>query len=182
MDTTPFSNSDPAETAPAPPGDGDPASTQSPDAGGPRRLFVVAVLSAILGLGITLSFGYADHDPHPHDVRIAVAAPAGVAARVQAGLQQAAPGGFRVIAVSGAGAATRAVRSQSALAALIVPASASNTVVTAGAEGLTEQQALTKALTAASSAMHRSARPLDVAPLQAATRPGCRASCSAWDC
>ncbi len=98
MDTTPFSNSDPAETAPAPPGDGDPASTQSPDAGGPRRLFVVAVLSAILGLGITLSFGYADHDPHPHDVRIAVAAPAGVAARVQAGLQQAAPGGFRVIA------------------------------------------------------------------------------------
>jgi hypothetical protein len=28
-----------------------------------RRLFAIAVLAGLLGLGITLSFGYADHDP-----------------------------------------------------------------------------------------------------------------------
>ena len=44
-------------------------------AGESRGLFIVAVLAAVLGLGITLSFGYADHAPRPHGVRIAVAAP-----------------------------------------------------------------------------------------------------------
>jgi hypothetical protein len=142
------------------------------NAGGPpqggrglRRLFAIAVFAAILGLGITLSFGYADHDPRPHGVRIAVAASPAVRAHVAAGLERAQPGGFDVISVASAQAAAHSVRSQSNAGALIVPASGPATIVTAGAEGLTQKQALTNALTAASAAMHRTDKPLDVAPL-----------------
>jgi hypothetical protein len=123
------------------------------------------VFAAILGLGITLSFGYADHDPRPHGVRIAVAAPPAVRAHVASGLDRAQPGGFDIVGVASAQAAARSVRSQSTAGALIVPPVGPTTIVTAGAEGLTQKQALTKALTAASAAMHRTARPLDVAPL-----------------
>jgi hypothetical protein len=128
-------------------------------------LFAIAAFAAILGLGITLSFGYADHAPRPHGIRIAVAAGPVVRVHVAAGLDRAQPGGFDVVGVGSAQAAARSVRSQSTAGALIVPASGPNTIVTAGAEGVTLKQALTKALTAASAAMHRTAKPLDVAPL-----------------
>jgi hypothetical protein len=123
------------------------------------------VFGAILGLAITLSFGYADHDPRPHSVRIAVAAPPAVRADLAAGLERAEAGGFEVVGVGSAHAATHGVRSQSTAGALIVPASGATTIVTAGADGLTQKQALITALTAASTAMHRSAEALDVAPL-----------------
>ena len=42
----------------------------------PRRLFAVAVAAAVFGFVLTLSFGFADHAPAPHGVRVAVAAPA----------------------------------------------------------------------------------------------------------
>jgi hypothetical protein len=41
----------------------------------PGRLFVIAVAAAVVCFVITLSFGYADHAPAPHGVRLAVAAP-----------------------------------------------------------------------------------------------------------
>jgi hypothetical protein len=40
----------------------------------PRRLFAVAVAAAVAGFIRTLSYGYADHAPAPHGVRVAVAA------------------------------------------------------------------------------------------------------------
>ena len=149
-----------SEASPAQTGGGAPSA-----APGLRRLFAVAVFAAILGLGIALSFGYADHAPRPHGVRIAVAAPPAVRAHVAAGLERAQPGSFDVVAVASAQAAARTVRSQSTAGALIVPASGPTTIVTAGAEGLTQKQALTKALAAASAAMHRSAQGLDGAAL-----------------
>jgi hypothetical protein len=149
-----------SEASPAQTGGGAPSAAL-----GLRRLFAVAVFAAVLGFGIALSFGYADHHPRPHGVRIAVAAPPAVRAHVAAGLERAEPGGFDVVSVATAQAAARSVRSQSTAGALIVPASGPTTIVTAGAEGLTQKQALTTALTAASAAMHRSAKPLDVAPL-----------------
>jgi len=132
---------------------------------GVRRLFAIAVFAAVLGFGITLSFGYADHAPRPHGVRIAVAAPLAVRSYVAAGLERAQPGGFDVVGVGTAQAAYRSVYSQSTAGALIVPPSGPITMVTASAEGLTQKQAVTKALTAASAAMHRTAKALDVAPL-----------------
>jgi hypothetical protein len=64
------------------------------------------------------------------------------------------------------------VRSQSTAAGLIVPPSGAVTIVTAGAEGVLQQQALTAALTGASQSMHRAAKRLDVAPLSSGDRTG----------
>jgi hypothetical protein len=141
-----------------------PASPASP-ALSPRRLFTVAIAAAVAGLALMLSFGYADHAPKPHHVRIAVSAPAAVVSRLAAGLDQQAPGAFTLVSVPGAGAATHSVRSQSAAGALIVPAAGANMIVTAAAEGTLQQQVITQALAAASSAMHRAVTSADVAPL-----------------
>src|ERR1700733_14203999 len=168
MNTTPeLPNSPPANSAPAPSEGRFPRSAPSP-----RRLFGVAVFAAILGFGVTLSFGYADHDPKPHGVRIAIAAPPAVSAEVAAGLERAEPGGFDLVPVPSAGAATHSARSQSTAGALVVPPSGPVTIVTAGAEGVLQQQALTAALTAASRSMHRAAKSLDVAPLPSGDRAG----------
>ncbi len=168
MNTTPETPKRPSpHAAPAPSADRLPPSVPSP-----RRLFAVAVFAAILGLGITLSFGYADHSPRPHGVRVAIAAPPAVSAKVAAGLQHAEPGGFDLVPAAGGQAATHEVRSQSTAGALIVPPSGPVTIVTAGAEGVLQQQALTAALTAASRSMHRAAKSLDVAPLPSGDRAG----------
>ena len=148
------------------------ASGQLPPGPSPRRLFTIAVVAALLGLGITLSFGYADHAPEPHGVRVAVAAAPTVRARVAAGLRRAEPGGFELVSVPSARAATRSVRSQTNAGALIVPADGAVTIVTAGAEGVSLQRAITVALTGATSSMRRSTKPLDVAPLSSGDRAG----------
>jgi hypothetical protein len=137
-----------------------------------RRLFAIAVLAGLLGLGITLSFGYADHDPKPHNVRVAVAATPAVRAKLAAGLRRAAPRSFDLVTAASVAAAIGSVRSQSTAGALIVPRNGAVTVVTAGAEGLLQQQAIMAALTAASQSMDRPAKPLDVAPLSAGDRSG----------
>lgn len=136
------------------------------------RLFVFAVLAAVLGFGITLSFGYAEHSPRPHGVRVAVDAAPTVRAAVRAGLERAEPGGFDVVSATTAGHATRSVRSQVTAGALIVPVRGPVTIVTAGADGLLQQQALTAALTAVSGSLHRASIPLDVAPLGSGDRAG----------
>ena len=80
----------------------------------PRRLFATAVAAAVVSFVLTLSFGFADHAPAPHGVRIAVAAPAGFVRELTTGLAHAAPGGFTVVAAPSARAAIGSVRSQSA--------------------------------------------------------------------
>jgi len=140
--------------------------------GSPRRLFVVALLAAVAGLALTLSFGYADHDPRPHHVKIAVAAPAPVVQKLAAGLDHAAPGGFDLIRVSSATAAISSVRSQSTAGGFVVPATGATTIVTAGGNGTLEQTAITGALSAAAAAVHRPTRALDVAPLPTGDRSG----------
>lgn len=148
------------------------AQPEPPRGSAPRRLFVVAFLAALIALAFTLSFGYADHAPRPHDVKIAVAAPAAISAKLASGLERAEPGGFKLIAVSSAQAAIHSVRSQRAAGALIVPASGTNTIVTAGAEGTLQQQVLTQALGNASTAMHRPVKSVDAVPLSAGDHSG----------
>ncbi len=138
----------------------------------PRPLFAVAIAAAVVGFILTLSFGFADHDPAPHGVRLAVAAPAGVVRELTAGLGHADPGGFTVVAEPSASAATGSVRAQSAAGGLLAGPAGPVTIVTAGAAGSSQQQAITKALTAAATALHRPVRPLDVAPLPAGDRAG----------
>ncbi len=138
----------------------------------PHRLFAIALLAAILGLVIALSFGYADHDPKPHGVRIAVSATAGVSRQLAAGLQHAQPGGFDVINVRTAQQALSSVRSQSAAGGYLVPAAGPVTIVTAGAAGASQQAAITAALIAFSGAQHRQTGAIDVAPLSAGDHAG----------
>src|ERR1700760_3571110 len=104
------SGSRPTEDPPAPVQSLQPSEASAPEAPqqdrpatalpAPRRLFVVAILAALLGFGITLSFGSPDHSPKPHGVRIAVAAPRAVSSGLAAGLERAEPGGFDAVRVS----------------------------------------------------------------------------------
>ncbi len=150
-----------------------PPEDRVPPAGpSPRRLFAIPVVAALLGLGITLSFGYADHDPKPHGVRIAVAAAPAVRAKLAAGLQRVEPGGFDLVHAASARVAAQSVRSQTTAGALIVPPSGAVSIVTAGAEGVLQQQAITAALAAASQAMRRPTKLLDVAPLPSGDHAG----------
>ena len=102
----------------------------------PRRLFAVAAAAAVVGFILTLSFGFADHAPAPHGVRVAVAAPAGLVQGLATGLAHAAPGGFAVVAAPSARAVINAVRSQSAAGGLVTGATGPVTIVTAGAAGV----------------------------------------------
>ena len=138
----------------------------------PRRLFAVAVAAAVVGLVLTLSFGFADHSPAPHGVRLAVAAPAGLVRGLAVGLAHRAPGGFTVVAASSASAVIDSVRAQSTVGGLTAGPTGPVTIVTAGAVGAGQQQAISAALTAAATALHRQARPLDVAPLPVGDRAG----------
>jgi hypothetical protein len=138
----------------------------------PRRLFAVAVAAAVVGFILTLSFGFADHAPAPHGVRVAVAAPAGLVQGLTTGLAHAVPGGFTVMAAPSARAVIASVRSQSAAGGLVAGATGAVTIVTAGAAGLSQQQTITAALTGAATALHRQARSLDGAPLPARDRAG----------
>src|ERR1700733_12354950 len=114
----------------------------------PRRLFAIAVAAAMAGFIITLSFGFADHAPAPHGVRIAVAAPAEVVRGLTTGLAHAAPGGFTIVAAPSAHAVADSVRSQSTAGGLVTAATGPAMIVTAGAAGSSQQQVITAALTA----------------------------------
>ena len=138
----------------------------------PRRLFVIALAAAGVGFILTLSFGFADHAPAPHGVRLAVAAPPRLVQGLTAGLAHAAPGGFTVVAAPSARAVRGSVLAQQAAGGLIAGATGPVTIVTAAAAGASQQQAITAALMAAATALHRQARLLDVAPLPANDRTG----------
>jgi hypothetical protein len=164
----------PQQPSPGPPSPPGLPSPEQPPPGrpSPRRLFVVAVAAAVIGFILTLSFGFADHAPAPHGVRLAVAAPPRLVLGLTAGLAHAAPGGFTVVAEPSARAVTSSVLSQQAAGGLVAGATGPVTIVTAAAAGSSQQQAITAALMAAATALHRQARPLDVAPLPANDRAG----------
>jgi hypothetical protein len=67
---------------------------------------------------------------------------------------------------------TDSVRSESTAGGLVAGGTGPVTIVTAGAAGTSQQQAITAALTAAATALHRQVHPLDVAPLPASDRAG----------
>jgi hypothetical protein len=138
----------------------------------PRRLFAVAVAVAVASFILSLSYGFAYHAPAPHGLRVAVAAPAAFTAGLSAGLAHADPGGFAVVTAPSARAVTDSVRSQSTAGGLVTGTAGPVTIVTAGAAGTSQQAAITAALTAAATALHRQARSLDVVPLPARDHAG----------
>jgi len=159
---TPAATASPAEPTP-------PAATlpSRPPRGPSRRLMLIAVLAAVAGGLLTLSFSYADHSPRPHDIRIAVVAPRPVVARVAAGLDHALPGGFTVRGAPSASAATTALRDQQIRGALVLsPGTPPHAeILTAGAAGLTLQEVVETALTDAATAAGAKSSVRDVVPV-----------------
>lgn len=137
-----------------------------------RRLFVVALAATCVGLLISLSFGYANHSPRPHNVRLEIVGPAVAAQHIQIGLDHAMPGGFEVVHASSVGIARRAILDQKAAGALIIPPAGPTTTLTAGADGLTLSQAVISALGASSRALGRPTVVHDLVPLPRSDRAG----------
>ena len=161
--------------------------TPTPPPGGPRGtgpvpgrgLILIAIAAAVAGALLTLSFTYADHDPAPHDIRVAVVAPPGragtVTARVAAGLSHAAPGAFRVVGAPSAQAARAALREQRIRGALVLGAGADAhraQVLTASAASLTLAQVVQNALGHAAAAVGATVTVDDVVPLPSSDRAG----------
>jgi len=146
--------------------------TRLPRQPSPVRLFAISVAAALIGLIFMLSFGFADHAPAPHGVRLAVSAPAPFTRELSAELADTEPGGFSVVAEPSGQAVAGSVRAQSAAGGLVAGPTGPVTIVTAGAAGASQQQTITAALTKAATAFHRQARPLDLAPLPANDRVG----------
>jgi hypothetical protein len=149
-----------------------PASPAAPPPG--RRLILIAILAAIAGGLLTLSFSYADHEPAPHGIRVGLVAPAPVVTRVAAGLDRVAPGGFTVVRSASPTAAAAALRTQRIRGALVLSAGDPGhaQVLTAGAAGVSLQQVVTGALGGAARAAGARVTSRDVVPLPASDRSG----------
>lgn len=116
----------------------------------------------------TLSYGYAIHAPHPHDVPIDVVAPSSVVAHVRDVLA----GGFDVRSRGDEPDARRDIEDTSSYGALVVPPSGPVSVLTAGAGGVSVQQIVTTALDTVAHQLGRSTAAVDVVPLPSGDRAG----------
>jgi hypothetical protein len=84
-----------------------------------RTLAECLWLPALFLAGILGCYTVAFHHATPHDVKVAVAAPASATARMQRGFDAASPGAFQLDAVHGASAALDKVRQEDAVAAVV---------------------------------------------------------------
>ncbi|HEY3753318.1 MAG TPA: ABC transporter permease [Pseudonocardiaceae bacterium] len=138
-----------------------------------RRMVMLTLGAAVFSGLFTLSYGYAIHAPHPHGLTIDVVAPASTLAHVRTGLATAVPGGFDVRSRADEADARRDIDDTSSYGALVVADTGPIRVLTAGADGIPVQQAVTTALTAVA---HQLGRPVaaavDVVPLPPGDRGG----------
>lgn len=137
-----------------------------------RRMTVLGAAAAVFSCLFVLSFGYAQHAPHPHDVRIDVVAPSGAAEQVGRALDAAAPGAFDVRAVPSEAVAQRHLRHMTTSGAFVDAPGGAARVLTASAAGVPLQQVVGKALGNVARAQGRDAQLVDVVPLPDADRSG----------
>jgi hypothetical protein len=129
------------------------------------KVVIAAVAGLFAGLLFLASNVTALHDPQPHRAPVAVAgAPA---QRLQAALDKAEPGGFRVVQASGTAKAEGLIRGRDAYGALVVEGSRAS-VLTASADGFNAATAIQQALTQAGKPLGvaKAPTPRDVVPLQ----------------
>lgn len=84
-----------------------------------RRLLPPLLGGTLLACAFVGLFTAAVHAPTPNDVRVAVVAPAPLQARVAAGLDRAAPGGFDLVRYGSEAAARAALRDQDVSGVLV---------------------------------------------------------------
>lgn len=113
-------------------------------------------------------FTSALHDPRPHDLAVAVVAPAAEVAQLQHGLDTALPGGFALRRYADARSARHALEDQRVDGVYLASSGpAQPTLLVAGGGGATTTTALRTAFGAAAGARHQELRVADVAPLPA---------------
>lgn len=137
-----------------------------------RRMTLLGAAAAVFSCLFVLSFGYAQHAPQPHGVRIDVVAAGGVPEQVRLMLHDAAPDGFDVRAVSTESVARRHLQQMTTDGALVEAPAGAALVLTAGAAGVPLQQAVTNALSAVARGQGRDVRVADVVPLPGGDRAG----------
>jgi hypothetical protein len=88
----------------------------------PRRPPLLAVITLLTGLltVLLIAFAWPASRSEPRDVPLAVAGPAPAVAQVEAGLEQAMPGGFDVTAVPDRAAAVRRIQDRDAYGAIVL--------------------------------------------------------------
>lgn len=152
--------------------DNNPTATRATAAAAVRRMTMLGAAVAAFSCLYVLSFGYAMHAPHPHDVRIDVVAPPGTAEQVRQALDVAEPGAFDVRPVATDTEARAHIEHMDTSGALVEVAGGSAHVLTAGAAGASLQQAVTTALTNVAQAQGYPVVPIDVVPLPDGDRGG----------
>jgi hypothetical protein len=133
----------------------------------PIKLFVVSIVAALIGLLVALSFGYADHAPRPHGVRIAVTAPVRELSGMSRALNASQPGGFVLVPSASAASTLEDVRGQRAAGGFVLPQSGPATIITAPASGASQAEAIDAAMTHVAGAFGRGVRSVDAVPLPA---------------
>jgi hypothetical protein len=129
------------------------------------KILVAAVAGLVIGLAFIASNVTALHNPLPHRAPLATA---GVpAAKVQAVLDKAQPGAYRVRPASGRAQAQRMLRGRDVYGALVVQGGQA-AVLTASADGFNAATTIQQALTQAARPLGISGTPKasDVVPLQ----------------
>lgn len=137
-----------------------------------RRMVVLGMAAGVFSALLVLSFGYAQHSPRPHGVRIDVVASAGAVEQVRRQLAAAVPGGFDVRQVSTEALARQHLQHMTTSGALANTAGGAVWVLTASAEGLPLQQAVDQALSGVARAQGRKVQLVDVVALPARDRAG----------
>ena len=128
-------------------------------------LLVFGVL--VLQLAFIWSYVGAFHHPTPHEVPLAVVAPAAVSGKVVHGLNSIESAPLRATAVATAAEARRQVRAGTVSGALLIdPTSTTDTLLVASGGGASTAAALEIVLARAEAAQHRTIRVVDVVPLQ----------------
>ena len=121
----------------------------------------------LLQIGFILSYVGAFHAPTPHQIPLAVVAPASASGPLVSRLNLIPSGPLHATAVSSQAAARRLIRDESVSAALVVdPAAATDTLLVASADGSAEASAAEQVITAAEASAHRLVTVTDIVPLQ----------------
>lgn len=131
-----------------------------------RATAAPVVVGALVSFLFVLLMVGGFHQPQPHGLPVALAAPSAIAAQVETRLAEQAPGAFSVRSYPSVAAAEGAVVDGDAVGGLAV-ASGSATIVTAGAQGPATGQAVAGAFGAIAQAARLPARTVDVKPLPA---------------
>jgi hypothetical protein len=127
----------------------------------PPLVAVITLLTALLTV-LLIAFAWPAARSEPRDVPLAVAGPAPAVAQVEAGLDQAMPGGFEVTAVPDRAAAVQLIEDRDAYGAIVLD-SAQPEVLTASAGGPVVAQMLTQLSTRLSP--ESPAKVTDIVPL-----------------